>query len=56
MYSKTTLESSSRTNILFKAALTGYQKDNAIIITIKDPSRIISSIGDTACKIIIRTY
>ena len=50
MYSKTTLEISSRTNILFKAALTGYQIDNAITITMKDPSRIISSIGDIVIK------
>ena len=55
MSSKMTLEISSRTNILFKAVLTGYQIDNVITITMKDPSRIISSIGDTACKI-IRTY
>ena len=55
IYSKTTIEISSRTNILFQAVLTGYQIDNAITITMKDPPRIISSIGDTACEI-IRTY
>ena len=52
MYSKTTLEISSRTNILFQAVLTGYQIDNVITITMKDPPRIISTIGDTACEII----
>ena len=52
MYSKTTLEISSRTNILFKTVLTGYQINHIITITMKDPSRVISSIGDTACKII----
>ena len=51
MYSKTTLESSSRTNILFKAVLTGYHIDHVITITMKDASRVISSIGDTVCKI-----
>ena len=55
MYSKTILEISSRTNILLQAVLTGYQVDNAIAIIMKDPPRIISSIGDTACEI-IRTY
>ena len=55
IYSKTTIEISSRTNILFQAVLTGYQIDNAITITMKDPPRIISSIGDTACEI-VRTY
>ena len=55
MYSKTILEISSRTNILLQAVLTGYQVDNVIAITMKDPPRIISSIGDTACEI-IRTY
>ena len=52
IYSKTTIEISSRTNILFQAVLTGYQIDNAITITMKDPPRIISSIGDTACEIV----
>ena len=37
IYSKTALEISSRTNILFQAVLTGYQIDNAITITMKDP-------------------
>ena len=46
IYSKTTLEISSRTNILFQAVPTGYQIDNVIAITIKDSPRIISSIGD----------
>ena len=55
MYSKATLEISSRTNILFKAVLTDYQIDNVTTITMKDPSHIISSTGDTACKT-IRTY
>ena len=55
IYSKTTIEISSRTNILFQAVLTGYQIDNAITITMKDPPRIISSIGDTASEI-VRTY
>ena len=55
IYSKTTIEISSRTNILFQAVLTGYEIDNAITITMKDPPRIISSIGDTACEI-VRTY
>ena len=55
MYSKTTLEISSRTNIMFQAALTCYQIDNVIIVTMKDPPPIISSIGDIACQI-IRTY
>ena len=50
MFSKTTLEISSRTNILFLAVLTGYQIDNAITITMKDTPSIISSIGDTAVK------
>ena len=35
--SKTTLEISSRTNILFQAILTGYHINNVIIITKKDP-------------------
>ena len=55
IYSKTTLEISSRTNILFQAVLTGYQIDNAITITMKDAPHIISFIGDTACEI-VRTY
>ena len=55
MFSKTTLEISSRTNILFLAVLTGYQIDNVITITMKDTPTIISSIGDTACEL-IRTY
>ena len=55
IYSKTTLEISSRTNILFQAVLTGYQIDNAIKITMKDPPGIISSISGTACEI-VRTY
>ena len=55
MYSKTILEISSRTNILLQAVLTGYQVDNVIAITMKDPPCIIFSIGDTACEI-IRTY
>ena len=55
MYSKTTLEISSRTNILFKAVLTVYQIDNIITITMKELYRIISSIGNTACEI-ITTY
>ena len=56
MYSKTTLEISSRTNILFQAVLTGYQIDNIITITIKEPYCIISSIGNTACEIITTYY
>ena len=55
MYSKMILQISSRTNILLQAVLTGYQVDHVIAITMKDPPRIISSIGDTACEI-IRTY
>ena len=55
MCSKTILEISSRINILFKTVLTGYQIDNVITITMKDPPCVISSIGDTACEI-IRTY
>ena len=35
--SKTTLEICSRTNILFEAILTGYQINNVIIITMRDP-------------------
>ena len=46
IYSKTALEISSRTNILFQAVPTGYQIDNVIAITIKDSPRIISFIGD----------
>ena len=49
MYSKTTLEISSRTNIMFQAALTCYETDNVTIVTMKDPPPIISSIGDIAC-------
>ena len=52
MYSKTILEISNRTNILFNAVLTGHQRDNIITITMKDSPCIISSIGDTACEII----
>ena len=37
MYSKSTLEISCRTNILFHAVLTGYQIDIIITITMKDP-------------------
>ena len=44
MYSKTTLEISSRTSILFQVALTDYQVDNVITITMKDPPSTISSI------------
>ena len=55
MYSKATLKISSRTNILFQAAFTSCKIDNVIAVTVKDPPRIISSIGDNACKI-IRTY
>ena len=55
MYSKTILEISCRTNILLQTVLTGYQVDNVITITMKDPPYIISSISDTACEI-IRTY
>ena len=54
MYSKTILEISSRTNILFNTVLTGYQIDNVITITTKEYPFIIS-IGTTACEI-IRTY
>ena len=49
VYSKMNIKISSRTNILFQAVLTSYQIDNIIKITMKDPPRIISSIGDTAC-------
>ena len=52
MSSKKILEISRRTNILFKTVLTGYQIDNVITITMKDPPCIISSTGDTACEII----
>ena len=55
MYSKMSLEISSRIKILFQAVLTGYQIDNVGTITINDPPRLISSIGDTGCEI-IRTY
>ena len=55
MYSKMSLEISSRIKILFQAVLTGYQIDNVDTITINDPPRLISSIGDTGCEI-IRTY
>ena len=55
IYSKTTLEISNKTNILFQAVLTGYRIDNVITITLKDLPRIMSSIGNTACQI-IRTY
>ena len=55
MYSKKILEISRRTNILFKTVLTGYQIDNVITITMKDPRCIISSIGDTVWEM-IRTY
>ena len=55
MSSKTALEINSRTNILFQAAFTSCEIDNVIAVTVKDPPRIISSIGDTACEI-IRTY
>ena len=44
MYSKTTLEISSRTSILFQVALTDYQVNNVITITMKDPPSTISSI------------
>ena len=37
LYSKTTLEISSRTNILFQVVLAGNQIDNVITITMKDP-------------------
>ena len=37
MYSKTILEISIRSNILFKAVITGYQIDSIITIKIKDP-------------------
>ena len=50
IYSKTTLEISSKTNILFQAVLTGYRID-VITITLKDLPRIMSSIGNTACQI-----
>ena len=50
-----TLESISKTNILFQAVLTGYRIDNVITITMKDLPRIMSSIGNTACQV-IRTY
>ena len=52
MYYKTTLEISSRTSIYFQAVLTGYQIDNVLTIKMKDPPRITSSVGDTACEII----
>ena len=52
MYSKTILEISNRTNILFKTVLTGYQIDNVITIPMKNPRCIISSIGDTARELI----
>ena len=55
MYSKMILEISSRTNILLREVLTGYQVDNLITIKMKDPPSITSSIGDTPCEI-IRTY
>ena len=55
MYSKTILEISSRTNILSREVLTGYQVDNVITIKMKDPPSITSSIGDTLSQI-IRTY
>ena len=55
MYSKTILKISSRTNILFKTVLTGYQIDNVITITMKDPRGKTYSICDTACEV-IRTY
>ena len=47
MYSRMTLEISSRTNILFQAFLTSYQIDNVVTITMKDPPHIISCIGET---------
>ena len=37
LYSQTTLEISSRTNILFQVVLAGNQIDNVITITMKDP-------------------
>ena len=37
MYSKTTLEISSTTTILFQVVLTGYRTDNVVEITMKDP-------------------
>ena len=40
MHSKTTLEISSTTSILFQAVLTGYQIDSVITITMKDLPRI----------------
>ena len=49
------LEISSRTKILFQAVLTGYQIDNVIAITMKDPHHIISSVGNNTCEI-IRAY
>ena len=52
MYSETVFEISSGTNLLLQAVLTGYQVDNVIIITMKNPPHIISSIGDTTCEII----
>ena len=55
MYSKTILEISSRTNILLQAALTDYQVDNVITITMKDPLVYYLLFGDTASEI-IRTY
>ena len=44
MYSKTIPEINSRTNIMFKAVLKGYQIDN-----FNNTPCIISSMGDTAC-------
>ena len=52
MYSKTIIEIGSRTNILFKKVLPGYQIDNVHTITMRDTPCIISSVGDTACEII----
>ena len=50
---KTIFETSSRTNILSKAVLTGYQIDNVnTAIIMKDTPCIISSIGDAACETI----
>lgn len=54
MYSKTTLQISSRTNILFQAVFTSFQTDNVIKVTMNEPPRIISSIGDTASEIIVK--
>ena len=51
MYYKTTLEISSITNILFQAVLTGYLIDNVITVTMKEPHRIISSVGNNTCEI-----